>query len=53
MGDRVRIIDGPFIDFGGTIERIDAAGTIKVVVMFFGRGTGVELQRRQVEPLNA
>ena len=52
VGQPVRIIDGPFTDFQGTVDEIDQAkGKIKVLVSFFGRETPVELDFLQVEKL--
>jgi transcription termination/antitermination protein NusG len=49
-GERVRIIDGPFHDFRGTVSEIDAERTkVRVMVNFFGRETPVELDFLQVE----
>jgi transcriptional antiterminator NusG len=52
MGQSVRIIDGPFIDFIGTVDDINVEkGKVKVLVSFFGRETPVELDFLQVERL--
>lgn len=49
-GDRVRIVDGPFNDFRGTVSDIDMERSkIRVMVNFFGRETPVELDFLQVE----
>ena len=49
-GDRVRIVDGPFNDFRGTVDDIDMERSkIRVMVNFFGRETPVELDFLQVE----
>lgn len=49
MGEAVKITDGPFSDFLGTIESIDEAkGKVKVLVSIFGRETPVELDFLQV-----
>ena len=49
-GERVRIIDGPFNDFRGTVSEIDMERTkVRVMVPFFGRETPVELDFLQVE----
>lgn len=50
VGERVRIIDGPFNDFRGTVADIDMERTkVRVLVSFFGRETPVELDFLQVE----
>lgn len=49
-GERVRIVDGPFNDFRGTVSEIDMdRSKIRVMVNFFGRETPVELDFLQVE----
>ncbi len=49
-GDRVRIVDGPFNDFRGTVAEINMERSkIRVMVNFFGRETPVELDFLQVE----
>ena len=49
-GERVRIIDGPFNDFRGTVSEIDMErAKVRVMVNFFGRETPVELDFLQVE----
>jgi transcriptional antiterminator NusG len=49
-GERVRIVDGPFNDFRGTVAEIDIERTkVRVMVNFFGRETPVELDFLQVE----
>jgi len=50
VGERVRIIDGPFNDFRGVVAEIDMGRTkVRVRVSFFGRETPVELDFLQVE----
>jgi len=50
VGDVVRIIDGPFSDFRGTVDEIDQEkGKVRVLVSFFGRETPVTLDFLQVE----
>ncbi len=50
QGDRVRIVDGPFNDFRGTVAEINMERSkIRVMVNFFGRETPVELDFLQVE----
>ena len=49
-GERVRIVDGPFNDFRGTVAEIDMErAKVRVMVNFFGRETPVELDFLQVE----
>ncbi len=51
-GQRVRIIDGPFIDFVGAVDDIDMdKSKVRVLVAFFGRDTPVELDFLQVEKM--
>ncbi len=48
--DRVKIVDGPFTNFTGTVEEVNPdRSTLKVMVTIFGRGTPVELGYFQVE----
>lgn len=50
LNERVRIVDGPFNDFRGTVADIDMERTkVRVMVSFFGRETPVELDFLQVE----
>lgn len=50
IGQRVRIIDGPFNDFIGTVAAIDMdKSKVRVMVNFFGRDTPVELDFLEVE----
>ncbi len=52
MGEAVKIVDGPFADFLGTIDSIDEEkGKLKVLVSIFGRETPVELDFLQVSKL--
>ena len=52
VGQSVRIIDGPFVDFAGQVNDINLEkGKVKVLVSFFGRETPVELDFLEVERL--
>lgn len=49
-GDKVRITDGPFLNFVGLIDEVNPVkNTLKVMVTIFGRATPVELSFFQVE----
>jgi len=52
VGEAVKITDGPFTDFLGTIDSIDETrGKLRVLVSIFGRETPVELDFLQVKKL--
>jgi transcription termination/antitermination protein NusG len=52
VGEAVRIIEGPFADFLGTVDSIDdAKGKVNVLVSIFGRETPVELDFLQVSKI--
>ena len=51
-GDKVRVIEGPFVNFQGAIDDLNPErGKLKVMVAIFGRMTPVELEYYQVERL--
>ena len=52
VGDHVKVIDGPFSNFTGTVDEVNQErGKVKVMVSIFGRATPVELDFLQVSPV--
>lgn len=50
VNDQVKVVEGPFANFVGTVEQVDQEkGKLKVMVSIFGRPTSVELDVLQVE----
>ena len=51
-GEMVRIVDGPFANFTGTVDEYDLEhGTLKLNVSIFGRATPVDISYTQVEKI--
>ena len=50
VGEAVKVINGPFQDFNGTVEEVKPEkGKVRVLISIFGRATPVELEFVQVE----
>ena len=50
VGETVRILQGPFTDLPGRLERLDAAGRVCVLLDLLGRSVRVDLSRDAVSP---
>jgi transcriptional antiterminator RfaH len=49
-GQSVRILSGPFADFVGTLERLDVAGRVRVLLEMMGTAVPVALRRSAICP---
>ena len=54
IGDKVKIVEGPFYDFDGTIAEVrPSEGKARVAISIFGRAETVELDFSQIKPATA
>jgi Transcription antiterminator len=51
LGDAVMIADGPFAKFVGTLERLDAAGRVQVLLDLLGRSVRVSVRGQAISPV--
>jgi len=50
VGQAVRISDGPFVDFIGTLEKLDSNGRVRVLLNLLGRSVSVDLRLEVLFP---
>lgn len=44
IGDEVRVVEGPFADLMGTVEKLDASGRVRVLLSLLGRSVAVQMR---------
>ena len=48
-GDSVEVVNGPFVNFVATVEKIDAQQRVWILMELMGRGTRVKVQQEQLK----
>ncbi|BAR61784.1 transcription termination/antitermination protein NusG [Bradyrhizobium diazoefficiens] len=51
IGEMVRVVDGPFAEFIGRIERLDSKGRLTVLIDAFKRSVSLQMNEMQIEPI--
>ncbi|MGX0963176.1 transcriptional antiterminator NusG [Bradyrhizobium japonicum] len=53
VGELVRVVDGPFFDFVGRLERLDSRGRLTVLIDAFKRSVSLQMDEMQIEPIGS
>ena len=49
-GDKIKVIDGPFVNFEGEVDEIlPDKGSVRIITTIFGRSTPLEVEHWQIE----